>query len=204
MITVEFPELQALARRLEALIKVAEEEEVRDPLDYLLGALHALFLAKRFGFKDRPHALHGRAGASTEGVEYWQYAALKRVRLMRDGKLRIDGAWAAGFYFNSALARVAAVFDRVIRRKARERGLDRPPLGSRQSPSVKELLAALELADIKTRELIAVYDEVTPLKHKAIGLARRRSVTMANAITAFAQMLELLEHPRLQVTARRA
>ena len=198
VIEIDAPELQALACRLEPLIEKAQAEEVRDPLDYLLGALHALFQAKRLRFKDRNHPLHGKSGDSPEGIEYWQYAALKRVRRMSQGKLRVDGAWTAGFYFNSALTRIAAVFDRVVRRKARQRRLDQPPPGSRQSPSVKELLEALGLAELRTRELIAVYDEVTPLKHKAIGLAKRRNVTMAVAIAGFGQMLDLLEHPKLQ------
>ena len=40
---------------------------------------------------------------------------------------------------------------------------------------------------------------MTPLKHKAPGLAKRRNVTMAAAtVGAFQQMLELLEHPTMQ------
>ena len=64
---------------------------------------------------------------------------------MSEGKLRVKGAWVAGFYFNSALARMAAVFDRVVRRKAAQRGLDRRRPGSGRHPSVRELLRALGL-----------------------------------------------------------
>src|SRR5262245_14163241 len=97
----------------------------REPLNYLLGALHGMLQAKRLGFKDREHALDDPRGRSIEGVEYWEYGPLARVGLITQGKLRVDGAWVAGFYFNSALARVAAAFDRAVRQKATEKGLDR-------------------------------------------------------------------------------
>jgi len=43
---------------------------------------------------------------------------------MSEGKLRVDGKWLAGFYFNSALARLAAAFDRTVRFKAAGRGIE--------------------------------------------------------------------------------
>jgi len=36
------------------------------------------------------------------------------------------------------------------------------------------------------------------LKHKPAGLGKRRNVTMADATAAFAQMLDLLEHPAMR------
>jgi hypothetical protein len=191
------PRLQALARRLEALMKKAHGDEARAPLEYLLGALHGLFEAKTLGFKDRSHALDDARGRSAAGVEYWDYGPLRRVRLMTEGKLRIDGAWVAGFYFNSALVRIAAVFDRVVRRQAAAKGLHRAPHRGRP-PSVRELLRRLGLGRFTSGTLANVYDEVNRLKHHAAGLARRRHVTMANATAAFEQMLDLLEHPNMQ------
>src|SRR6266852_3463244 len=115
IIDTDAPKLKALAPRLEALMKRARGDDERDPLDYLLGALHGLLQAKRLGFKDRDHALDDPRGRSPQGAEYWAYGPLARVRLMAEGKLRVDGAWVAGFYFNSAVARMAAVFDRAVR-----------------------------------------------------------------------------------------
>ncbi len=194
IIDVDAPKLKALAQRLETFMKPARGESERDPLDYLLGALHGLFQAKRLGFKDRDHALDDARGRSPQGVPYWKYAALTRVRFMAEGRLRVDGAWVAGFYFNSALVRLAAVFDRTVRLKATRKGLDRRGRGSRP-PSVYDLLRALGLGLFTKGELAKVYQEVNPLKHKPEGLAEGRHVTMADATIAFGQMLELLEHP---------
>lgn len=198
VIDVAAPKLQAFACRLEKLMQSAQKDEVRDPLDYLLGALHALFQAKRLGFKDRHHPLHDADGHSPEGRPYWEYGPLTRVQLMKQGQIRVDGAWTAGFYFNSALARMAGAFDRTVRFHAARKGVDRPQPGSTRPPSVREMLRALGLPQFTSGKLAAVYDEVNPLKHRPAGLARRRKVTMAGAIVAFDQILDLLEHPTLQ------
>jgi hypothetical protein len=197
VIEIEASEFKPLARRLEALMKRAKVDDERDPLDYLLGALHGLIHAKRLGFKDRDHPLDDVRGHSAEGIDYWQHAPMKRVRLMAEGKLRIDGAWAAGFYFNSALARIAAVFDRAVRRRAIQKGLDRPWVpGSPPGPSVRKLLRDLGLGRFTRGKLADVYDEANPLKHAPAGLAKGRKITMAHATAAFGQMLDLLAQLR--------
>src|SRR5262249_21421573 len=132
-----------------------------------------------------------------QGVEYWDYGPLVRVGLIAKAKLRVDGAWAAGFYFDSALARMAAVFDRVVKRTARRKGL-LPPRGSGNGPSLRDLLSALSLDSFFQGKLGDVYREVNRLKHDAEGHAARRGVTMADATAAFTQMLALLEHPKMR------
>jgi hypothetical protein len=195
------PKLKTFAQRLEALMKRAHGDKEREPLNYLLGALHGLLQAKRLGFKDRDHALDDARGRSPKGVEYWEYGPLARVRLMSEGKLRVDGAWVAGFYFNSSLARVAAAFDRAVRRKAIQKGLDvedpRPP-GSPPPPKVWKLLRGLGLDRFTRGKLEDVHKEANALKHRAAGLGKRRNVTMADATAAFEQMLDLLEHPAMR------
>jgi len=182
-------------------MKSAHGDDERDPLDYLLGALHGLLQAKRLGFKDRDHALDGERGRSAQGVEYWKYGPLVRVEHMTQGKLRVDGAWAAGFYFNSAVVRMAAVFDRAVRRKAIQAGLDvgdPRPRGSGPPPRVWDLLHRLGLSRFTKGKLAHVYEEANPLKHRPAGLAKRRNVTLADATAAFEQMLDLLEDPKMR------
>lgn len=193
VIGIQAPELKVLAQRLETLMKRAHGVEEQAPLDYLLGALHGLHQATRLQYKDRDHALDDVRGRSPEGIEYWEYGPLTRVRLMTEGKLRVDGAWVAGFYFNSALARMAAVFDRVVRLKATQKGLIKTGSKPRRPPSVWELLRDLGLNRYTKGKLADVYAEVNPLKHSPEGLAKRRKVTMGDATVAFAQMLELVE-----------
>lgn len=192
------PELKALAPRLEALMKRAHTRDERAPLDSLLGALHGLIQAKRLGFKDRSHSLDDPRGRSPQGIEYWDYGPLVRVAFMVKGELRLDGAWTAGFYFDSALARLAAVFDRAVRRKAAQRGLDRKHAGSGRPPNVRVLLRALGLGSFTKGKLAGVYDEVNRLKHHPAGLAEHRRVTMADARNAFEQAIVLLEHPKMR------
>jgi hypothetical protein len=196
MVVIDFdaPDLKALALRLEALMKHAHTREDRAPLDSLLGALHGLIQARRLGFKDRSHSLDDPRGRSPQGVEYWNYGPLVRVGLMAKGKLRVEGAWAAGFYFDSALARMAGTFDRVVKRTARRKSL--LPQGSR--PSLSDLLHALTLDTFFSGKLGDVYREVNRLKHDAAGLAERRRVTKDDARGAFEQLLDLLEHPKMQ------
>ncbi len=202
VIGIDAPKLKALARRLEPLMQRAQDKADRDPLDYLLGALHGLLQAKRLKFRDRDHSLADARGRAADGTEYWQYGPLVRVGFMREGKLRVDGAWAAGFYFNSALARMAAVLDRAVRRKAIQRGLLQDPWPRRcgPPPTVWDLLKRLGLPQFTRRKLALarVYQEVNPLKHSPAGLAERRNVTMAAAIAAFKELLALLEHPRMR------
>jgi hypothetical protein len=199
MVVVDFdaPDLKALAPRLEALMKSARSREERAPLDSLLGALHGLIQARRLGFKDRSHSLDDPRGRSPQGVEYWDYGPLVRVGLMAKGQLRVEGAWAAGFYFDSALARMAAVFDRVVKRTARRKGL-LPASRTKNDPSLRDLLRALTLESFFTGKLGDVYREMNRLKHEAVGHAERRRVTMADARTAFEQALALLEHPKMR------
>jgi hypothetical protein len=204
VIDIDAPELRACAKRLQPLMQRARGDEARAPLDYLLGALHALLQAKRHRFKDRQHALDDERGRSHEGVEYWEYGPMVRVRLIADGKLRIDGGWVAGFYFNSALARLASVFDRAVRWRAIQLGLDKDPRPPRSGPPprVWQLLREMGLQEFTKGKLAQVYEEANPLKHKAAGLARRRKVTMADATRAFGEMLDLLEHPKMHQGSR--
>jgi hypothetical protein len=180
---------KAFAQRLEILMTRATGNEEREPLNYLLGALHGMLQAKRLQFKDRDHALDDVRGRSAEGIEYWEYGPLARVRLITQGKLRVDGAWVAGFYFNSALARVA---------KAAKKGLKRRGTRTGRPPSVRELLRELGLGTFTRGKLADVYEETNALKHNPAGLGKRRNVTMADATAAFEQMLELLEHPGMR------
>jgi hypothetical protein len=42
-------------------------------------------------------------------------AAQKRAAQIAGGQLRFDGKWMAGFHFNSALFRIAAVYHRILK-----------------------------------------------------------------------------------------
>jgi hypothetical protein len=179
-VEVGSPTLKRLAERLKVQMESASTAEERDPLDYLLGALHSLFRATQLGYQHRGFPL---------GNKYWAEGPMPRVRLMTEGKIRVEGKWLAGFYFNSALARIAAAFERAVRHKAK-----RKKIGTGVQ-SVWGLLGALQLRHFERGNLALVYGEVNPLKHEAAGLAKGRRVSLADAIAAFGEMLDLLETP---------
>ena len=92
--------LSRAASRIATLLKppiAKSNAELPASLDDFLGAVYALISAKKDGFKNRPDR-----SISIPAVE-------KLARQIASGKLRTDGKWIAGFHFNSALFRTAAV-----------------------------------------------------------------------------------------------
>jgi hypothetical protein len=100
--------LSEFSRRIGGLLGLPEVQS-HSPwqacLDDLLGAVYGLFYATRYNYADRTHAL---------GAEYLQLV-LTRAKDMSSLKVRTEGLWTAGFYFNSALFRIAAVYDRALK-----------------------------------------------------------------------------------------
>lgn len=89
------------------VLTVQGDSNLAGSLDDLLGAVYALILAKQRGFAnrlDRP--------IEVAAVE-------RRAGQMANGRVRTDGPWMAGFHFNSALFRTAAVYHGTLKIVAR-------------------------------------------------------------------------------------
>jgi hypothetical protein len=180
------PALQALAGRLLPLLEAAKTHEERDPLDYLLGALDSLFRAKQLKFVDR-------AGPLDDA--YWK-GPVRRAFYMQEGDVRTDGLWLAGLHFNSALTRIAAGFDRVVRlieqrsamnhRKKFWERLQHLGLGKWNDPD-------FVLSDGSASAAYRVYAEVNFLKHDPKGRAEGRDTSFADALAALGEILDLVE-----------
>src|ERR1700732_2736263 len=84
------------------LIALPDHDAVTDILDYTVGALYGLSRAVESGFVDRPAGWH-----NTYRPHLPQYVE----RILKDESL--NEKWLAGFYFNSAIQRIAACFDRI-------------------------------------------------------------------------------------------
>src|SRR5690348_15911882 len=98
-----FGSLAIIAGRIAALLETqaaSSNAELFSTLDDLVGALYALVFAHRGGFTERQN--------QTQELE----PPRKRARQLERGYVRIDGVWIAGFHFNSALYRIAAVYHR--------------------------------------------------------------------------------------------
>jgi hypothetical protein len=183
---VDDPQLRFLAQRLRPLLEAAEKDSERAPLDYLLGGLHALFRARQLGFVDRPEPLDNA---------YWR-GPLRRVKYMESGDIRTDGKWLAGFYFNAALARIAAGFERIValieERAQRRTGgkfwkrLERLDWGNWSDPD-------FVLKSGEASKAYRVYAEVNFLKHDPKGRAEGRNASIGDAITAFGETIDLIE-----------
>jgi hypothetical protein len=81
---------------------VRASPELAGSLNDFLGAVYALIQAKRHDFANRIGPIEIAA------VE-------KRAKKIASGEVRVDGKWIAGFYFNNALFRTAAVQHRILK-----------------------------------------------------------------------------------------
>ena len=174
--------LHDFANRLSDLLRnLRDEDAITDTLDYVLGALYGLDRAHELGFRDRtmPH-----------GDNYRPHLANYAIGISRNETL--NTFWMAGFYFNSAIQRIAAAFDRIPRMLGvkvvkRESTQDR----------MKKIAAPASFAN-----WLNVHKEVNRLKHPSEGLAAGRKVTMDRALAAFEELISLLETKKSELMNR--
>ena len=168
-------------------LELPEDDAITDTLDYLVGALFGLSRAHELGFRDRP------------GAHYWvyrPYLANYALEVPRNGS--VHQLWTAGFYFNSAIQRIAAAFDRIpqmlgAKKKKRVKG-------KVVSTSAKERMGEINRVAFDTWE--SVYKEINAFKHNPKGRATGRTVTMSDAVESFEQILKLLNANKLKLVSR--
>ncbi|MFL6437687.1 MAG: hypothetical protein ACJ71Q_08920 [Terriglobales bacterium] len=149
------------------LIQLPDKDAVTDVFDYMVGALYGLRKAIDLGFVDRPGGWH-----SSYRPHLPQY-----VEAIQTGK-PLNQLWLAGFYFNSAIQRLAACFDRIPKLLQATGGTARTKMKSANKASYKEW--------------DAVYNEINVYKHNTEGRATGREVGTAEAVAAFNQAVALL------------
>jgi hypothetical protein len=171
------------------LLELPEHPAITDTCDYILGALYGLAQAHRIGFKDR-----SRGFVSVYRPHLANYA----LEVAGDGS--IDSLWLGGFFFNSAIQRLASAFDRIPRmlgaKMTKRVGQAKRETGTSAKERMKEVNATPFLHWEK------VYDEVNAFKHSPEGKAAGREVTMSDALAAFAEMLQLLRHETTALAKR--
>jgi len=179
------PIYATLARFAAQIAKLLNAPSVQaDPnlagtLDDFLGAVYALFFAKRGDFTDR----------TARSIDVT--AVQKRAAQMASGELRPDGKWMAGFHFNSALFRIAAVYHRTLkitvgRPTTRD---DVPTLRTH----VENLHRQWKQAEWSSGHVHLVHSQVNDLKHTPRGVHDRRKVTYQDALAAIGELLDLIE-----------
>jgi hypothetical protein len=160
--------LRNLASRTAVLAR--ELPQYRAILDVLTGAVFALLRAGELKYKHRDGQLT---------AQYLQNLTL-RLERMAQGRLPRKHGWLAGFYFNSAIQRIAAAGEQlegILTRCEREAKRDGKQING---------LAPL-------RSVRKVCDEVDRFKHDETGLERGRDVTPSLAIEALDEIIGKLE-----------
>jgi hypothetical protein len=169
-----------MATRLHGLLRVLPDHDaITDTLDYVVGAVYGLERAMHWGFRDRP-------GAWDRAYRPFLTEYVLEIAAGRD----VHHLWLGGFYFNSAVQRLAASYDRI------------PGLRGSGSGSARDRMVSAAGGD--GGEWYSVYKEVNALKHSPMGKAEGRKVTLEMALNAVDEALRLLETKADQLTAKYA
>jgi hypothetical protein len=166
--------LARCARRIGQLLAApaaTANADVESSLDDFLGAVYALIRAKHEKFQNRP----GRRIAIKPVA--WRAARIG------SGNLKTNGLWIAGFYFNNALFRTAAVYHRVLKVATGKDGY---------VPALQAAALAL-YPNWNSIRLYKVHSQVNELKHEPQGAYHGRLVTYEDALTAACDLLDLIE-----------
>jgi hypothetical protein len=142
-----------------------------------LGALHGLVRAAELGFRDRTQA-PSPAYARTLG---------RMLRRLGHGKAALQGQWLAGFYFNDAMFRLAALYERGLKAVVGSKGREDIPC-LRQIAEAKGLMNSAEFS-----ALDAVRRDVNALKHRDGLVLTGRTVPFDTAVAAAIEGRGLLD-----------
>lgn len=158
------------------LVQFPDRDAITDVLDYVVGAFYGLTKAIEVGFVDRPSGWHSA----------YRSHLPKYVDDIKTGKPP-NAHWLGGFYFNSAIQRLAACFDRIPK-LLRARG--------------KNVRARMTHVNPKGCPAWAnVYGEINAFKHDVAGKAAGRTVSVADAAQAFEELVTLLKANEAKVIA---
>jgi hypothetical protein len=176
----DYAELSKSAGRITGLLKLSKIRSRQDAvgaLDCFVGAIYGMILAKKGNFKDRLDC----------SIDI--NAVVRRAEDAAAGAIRTNGAWMAGFHFNDALFRTAAVYHRVLQvvvncKNGRIEDL---------RPKACELYRRWTSDDWLSDNLETVRKQVNKLKHQPEGLFRGRQAQFTHVVSAIGELLVLLE-----------
>jgi hypothetical protein len=169
--------LAEIAGRLSQLLgEVPDDEAVIDTLDYLAGALYSLFQLEPLPFWKR----------SGPRLPNYKSKLTGYVADMAEGK-QPGGYWLSGYFLNSSLQRIAGSYNRIPKMFLGIKKRDK------RDRSAHDLMMAVFGDEKNYPNWKAVYCEMNPLKHWAVGLSAKRGVGKEEAIKALEEMLVLVE-----------
>lgn len=150
-------------------------------LDDLLGAVYNLFYAVNLEYADRSKPLSPHDMGNV----------LVRAQDMGNGRVRTEGKWAAGVYFNNALFRLAGLHHRCLKIASGNPNVRKYP--HELTPHVEQSYRALKGSSWNSTNISFIYEKVHPLKHEPAGIAQGREVTLPMALDGLDELLTLIE-----------
>jgi hypothetical protein len=176
--------LPALAGRIATqLEKHASSPAILACLDDLLGAVYSLFYSMRHEYADR-------AGKSLSPFDMKN--VIVRAKDMSQGRVREDGKWTAGFYFNNALFRLAAVYHRTLKVLTRDE-FSELSVGELALIAEKAFRTATSGSNWQNLNLAKINTQVNRLKHRSKGIYKGRDVLFVQVLKGLDELLVLIE-----------
>lgn len=109
-------------------------------------------------------------------------------------KVRNEGKWTAGFYFNNALFRTAGVYHRVLKIITGNEQQTKKRLYVDQLRPIAEIRYKQARNSFwRSNHVQRVYSEVNDLKHTPSGIIQGRDVPFEDATEAVKELLTLIE-----------
>jgi len=176
--------LASLSKRLaQELDGLPDREAITDVFDYLAGAIYSLKKCEDFKFWSR----------SGQRLTNYKKKVCQYLAEIPQGKAP-NQYWISGYFFNSAMLRIAACYDRVpklILKKGKLKGKENAHL----------LMASVFGNGSRYAKWTAVYQEVNSLKHDASGLASGRHVAKDDVMAALTEVVSLLEEKQKDIAS---
>jgi hypothetical protein len=176
--------LAEFAGRIATLLESPEVQSrpsLQASLDDLLGGVYSLIYATHHDYTDRPQTL------SSDDIRN----VLRRAKEMSNLRVRSEGKWTAGFYFNNALFRISAVYHRVLKTLS---GRDKERLHIPDLlPIAEKLFKSAQSLNWSNTSVKKIHREVNDLKHTPAGIYEGRRVKFDEAVQALDEVLGLIE-----------
>jgi len=170
--------LEDLSKRLaRELNDLPDHPAVADVFDYLAGAIFSLKHCAALPFLNRK-------GGQVAG---YKKILSRYLSAIPEGRSP-NPYWVCGFYFNSAMVRIAACYDRIPKM-----------ILKRKKGKAHKLMESVWGDSSSYPKWKAVYKEVNKLKHAAVGLGLGRGVSMGDVMAALLEIVSLLEAKKIDI-----
>ena len=171
-------------RRIQGIAARFSEAQASDPeniavLGCLLGALHSLARCALLKYNDKPE----------EDSAVYSAQLSADLAGIGQGTLPIDGQWLAGFYFNSSIYRLAAVFHVTLTRLV---GVEASPLDGEKLVACWRVLEGSGRATWNFDLLRNLVLEASRLKEDTLLATDGRVIRLSDAVIAAEQAASLV------------